>query len=159
MSDIELGWLAGILEGEGSFGAYVRSDRPKSVVLQVRVVMVDVDVVERLRDVTEIGTIRFQESRRPSEQPTCHWSVHRKSDVLDLLTAILPLMGARRRERIEACIEMAKEVGTAAIDKTHCPRGHPLSGDNLYSHRGKRYCKLCCRAATRRWRARARLVA
>ncbi len=29
--------------------------------------------------------------------------------------------------------------------KTHCKRGHPLSGDNLYIHptRGRRHCKAC----------------
>lgn len=30
--------------------------------------------------------------------------------------------------------------------KTHCLRGHPLSGDNLYVHRGRRMCKTCQRA-------------
>ncbi len=31
--------------------------------------------------------------------------------------------------------------------KTHCPKGHPLSGDNLYvDPRGKRCCRLCRRA-------------
>lgn len=28
--------------------------------------------------------------------------------------------------------------------QTHCKRGHPLSGDNLYSHKdGKRHCRAC----------------
>lgn len=26
---------------------------------------------------------------------------------------------------------------------THCPAGHPYSGDNLYEHGGRRYCKAC----------------
>jgi hypothetical protein len=30
--------------------------------------------------------------------------------------------------------------------KTHCPAGHPYSGDNLYVLRGKRYCVTCARA-------------
>ncbi len=40
--------------------------------------------------------------------------------------------------------------------KTHCPKGHPLSGDNLYIHqkRGLRDCKECRREAVRRYRAR-----
>lgn len=29
--------------------------------------------------------------------------------------------------------------------KTHCPRGHPLSGDNVYAHNGHRSCKICNR--------------
>lgn len=31
--------------------------------------------------------------------------------------------------------------------KTHCKKGHPLEGDNVYLHRGHRHCKTC-RAGT-----------
>jgi len=36
--------------------------------------------------------------------------------------------------------------GLSAINsrKTHCKRGHPLSGDNLYRHpKGERHCRAC----------------
>jgi len=32
------------------------------------------------------------------------------------------------------------------MGKTHCPQGHPYAGENLYIHRGKRYCRTCQRA-------------
>lgn len=36
--------------------------------------------------------------------------------------------------------------GKANAEKTHCKRGHPLSGDNLYiTASGKRQCKDCAR--------------
>jgi hypothetical protein len=39
--------------------------------------------------------------------------------------------------------------------KTHCLRGHPLDGDNLYvTARGSRSCKTCRRAANRKWENR-----
>lgn len=34
--------------------------------------------------------------------------------------------------------------------KTHCKRGHPLSGENLYFDRGLRHCKLCQRGMYRK---------
>jgi hypothetical protein len=34
--------------------------------------------------------------------------------------------------------------------KTHCPQGHPLEGDNLYLYNGKRSCKECRRNHTRK---------
>jgi hypothetical protein len=41
------------------------------------------------------------------------------------------------------------------LAKTHCPQGHPYAGENLYVNpRGKRHCRICMRAGTRRWRAR-----
>jgi hypothetical protein len=35
--------------------------------------------------------------------------------------------------------------GTAAINsrKTHCPKGHPLEGDNLLMDGGRRRCRIC----------------
>lgn len=39
--------------------------------------------------------------------------------------------------------------------KTHCPRGHPLSGENLYvCPRGKRQCRICKSEASRRFAMR-----
>ena len=29
------------------------------------------------------------------------------------------------------------------VYKTHCPKGHLYSGDNLYVYRGYRYCRIC----------------
>lgn len=37
--------------------------------------------------------------------------------------------------------------------KTHCKRGHPLSGINLAPVSGGRSCRTCRVEATRRWRA------
>ena|SRR5215831_11213550 len=61
---------------------------------------------------------------------------------------------------------MLRGVGIVAVAsrKTHCPKGHPLSGDNLhpyYLKRGHRQCKIChmenCRKAAARQHARERL--
>lgn len=37
--------------------------------------------------------------------------------------------------------------------KTHCPKGHPLAGDNLLVSGARRYCRTCRRAQTAAWRA------
>lgn len=39
------------------------------------------------------------------------------------------------------------------LSKTHCPKGHPYAGDNLYTDpsTGSRKCKECSRAATSRF--------
>ena len=53
------------------------------------------------------------------------------------------------------------------LAKTHCPQGHPLSGDNLYLYRFRpkdvvgdgmgRHCKACRHEAVRRYRVAQRL--
>lgn len=47
-------------------------------------------------------------------------------------------------------------IGITAINskKTHCKRGHPLSGDNLYKYKNMRECKKCSRQATIDYRKR-----
>jgi len=35
--------------------------------------------------------------------------------------------------------------------KTHCPMGHPYSGDNLILHKNRRSCRECVRSKQREW--------
>lgn len=54
---------------------------------------------------------------------------------------------------------LAKEWPLAAVnrDKTHCPQGHPYSGDNLFRRLdGRRECKACKREQGRRDREKHR---
>jgi len=38
--------------------------------------------------------------------------------------------------------------------KTHCPQGHPYSGDNLITYRGMRYCRECGKRYKRAYKIR-----
>jgi len=51
----------------------------------------------------------------------------------------------------------AEAIAAAAVArkaKTHCKRGHPLSGNNLYEHNGKRICKACNKLAVDRYQSK-----
>jgi hypothetical protein len=51
--------------------------------------------------------------------------------------------------------------GTSATNarKTHCKRGHPLSGENLYvTPQGYRQCRTCINEKSRRWREGRRMA-
>jgi hypothetical protein len=59
------------------------------------------------------------------------------------LEAVTHLENVRRgRARFNGAHERAR---------THCPKGHPYSGDNLFIRCGKRYCRACSRAWARRY--------
>lgn len=45
---------------------------------------------------------------------------------------------------------------SAQMQRTHCPSGHPYSGDNLRVYKGKRVCRQCAADARDRTRARQR---
>lgn len=51
-------------------------------------------------------------------------------------------------------------IGPTAVNarKTHCPKNHPLQGENLYvDGNGKRSCLICRAATARAWFERNRL--
>jgi hypothetical protein len=39
----------------------------------------------------------------------------------------------------------ARTGNKLASTRTHCPSGHPYSGNNLFIYRGIRYCRICSR--------------
>lgn len=63
-------------------------------------------------------------------------------------------------EAVTPRINNLRGIGHAAINarKTHCIRGHSLSGENLYLNRDRRYCKLCKRNEKRLRRARTKKI-
>jgi len=51
------------------------------------------------------------------------------------------------------------DAGLHLANKTHCPKGHPYSGENLYLDlRGKRGCKACRKDATERYGDKKKLA-
>lgn len=51
--------------------------------------------------------------------------------------------------------EAGKATGRLNRAKSHCPQGHPFSGENLYETKsGGRACIACKRESTRHWRAK-----
>ena len=63
-------------------------------------------------------------------------------------------------EPVTPAENLRRSPGTWAgknIRKTHCPSGHPLSGDNMRrSAADSRYCLACKREKKRAWDARAK---
>lgn len=51
-------------------------------------------------------------------------------------------------------LENSESLSAIFARRTHCPKGHELSGANLVPHRaGARICRICARARTAEWRA------
>lgn len=56
-------------------------------------------------------------------------------------------------EQVTMQINNARGFSPSALQtlRTECPKGHPLSGDNLYLYKNKRGCKECRREGNRRF--------
>lgn len=73
---------------------------------------------------------------------------------LDHLCRVKPCVNPAHLEPVSCRENIMRGCGVAAVNaqKTHCPKGHPLDGDNLALVRGERRCLTCYRAYQREWR-------
>jgi hypothetical protein len=108
LTETEVAWIAGILEGEGYFGMDNRSKYRYEVskippAPFIKVSMVDEDIIQRLSKLLDKSY--FSPSRKTvkgKQVYTLH--IGEKEKVLFILQKILPYMGVRRGERITECI-------------------------------------------------------
>lgn len=96
MTENELHWVAGLLEGEGCFSMTGRS---ACVVCKMN----DRDVIERLHKLMGIGRVytHTYTNKRYGEQMAWMWKVARREEVVEVMNRLRPLMGQRRGSRID----------------------------------------------------------
>jgi len=108
LTETDIAWIAGLLEGEGYFGIdnrskdrYEISKTPPAPFIKIS--MVDEDIIQRLSKLLDKSY--FSPSRKTvtgKQVYTLH--IGEKEKVLFILQKILPYMGVRRGERITECI-------------------------------------------------------
>jgi hypothetical protein len=99
MTPMELAWLAGWLEGEGTF-YFTKTKSSPTVVIQV--FSVDFDVIEKAAKL--MGGAIY--SIKPRGRSQGGFRVHLESQpAVDLMNDLLPLMGARRVAQIQIALE------------------------------------------------------
>ena len=76
---------------------------------------------------------------------------------IDHLCRVRNCVNPNHLEVVTPRVNVHRGFGPTAVHarKTHCPKGHPYSGDNLYlSPRGNRQCRECVRRSQMRYRKR-----
>lgn len=76
----------------------------------------------------------------------CYFGPIPKGLTLDHICRNPPCLNPSHLEAVPLKVNLLRGVSPAAKNarKTHCKRGHPLSGDNLYAHaKGYRNCRAC----------------
>lgn len=151
MTVAELNWVAGLLEGEGTFTT-------NGSTLVVALGMTDGDVVQKLATTLGHGEVRCYPPL-PGRQPVYRWGWYGKR-AAGLMMTLWPLMGSRRQARITECLRWWRAqptVGWVNRDRTECQRGHPFDEANTYWNKGKRGCRTCRAAAQARFMERRSL--
>lgn len=99
MSDIEIGWLAAMIDCEGTIAERGR----------IAIEMTDLDLIERLRRVTGEGRIYGPRERGADRKPIWVWTVQDRSGVERLFRIIYPHLGSRRKGQVDVALAAFKD--------------------------------------------------
>ena len=105
MTTEETAWLAGILEGEGSFVISYRKGQTTPW-CGVMMASTDQDVIEHVAQLLKTSVTG------PIKQPKAHWkpqwktSLARRFDLEHILPLLRPYMGRRRQAKIDELLEV-----------------------------------------------------
>jgi hypothetical protein len=150
LTEGEVGWLAGLYEGEGYCGLRGHTS------FRVSITMTDLDVIDRIHKITGVGTVLGPIDR--GHKPIKIWSVG-GPDGIALLETILPWLGERRSVRAKEAIDRWKSYKKQTRPgDTHCIHGHELTDDNTFPVNGGkgRGCRTCRKAAVAKYNAKRR---
>jgi hypothetical protein len=117
LTPCQLGWVAGLLEGEGAFFLNAKRSTTGETYYAGTIAcnMTDEDVLRRVADLTGVGKFNGPTvPPNPRHKPYWRWQVHKRQDVLALAKAILPLMGQRRTIRLQEVIDALDGTGRPA---------------------------------------------
>lgn len=95
-----IGYVAGILDGEGSFMTATGGYTPR-----VQLHMTDLDVLETVQKVTGCGTIHQITKRQEHWKQSWAWRCSGK-EAISVMNAVLPYMSRRRSQKINEVIKI-----------------------------------------------------
>jgi len=103
-TDTNIAWLAGIIEGEGTF-----TIRKGGLFTTIKVVSTDYDVIDKIHSIVE-GKINGPYKRDDLRKSYKVWSLHESYPQQELMKKILPWMGKRRSARIKKCLKILEKA-------------------------------------------------
>lgn len=138
----EIGWVAGIVEGEGNIA--ITNDKTPVVAIK----MCDKDVIEKLAKLFKMDRIVTIAPRDKNHRMQYQILLSGKKAAGWLYT-IYSLMGHRRKAKI---IEvMSKWILTRnMLNPLHFNCGHPRTSANIYYNKRSTFCIICVRAYQKR---------
>lgn len=124
----DVAWLAGLLEGEGSFGVGSSSDRAYPI---VSVQMCDEAIVSKAAAILGAPSVRSREPRKPRWRTT-HVTTLVGSDAARWMQRLRPFMGERRADAIDAALLAYRPIHLVDPPSTcvvpGCDRPHESRG-------------------------------
>lgn len=103
---IDLAWLAGLLEGEGSFFVNERKNDKRTPAARISMQSTDKDVLDRVHFLLG-GSLSnaIVRKNRPNAKPAWQWCLSNTSYCVELCKRLYPLMSERRQGQINSIFE------------------------------------------------------
>ena len=133
LSEIEIAWLAGLIEGEGNFGLDSRSAKRYKVSTAppspfLRISMTDQDIIER---VSKLVNKKCFSPTRLTAAGKRVYTVHigDRTTLTTLLPRLFPYFGKRRQEAVQECLDALTEweIWYTAGNRREMAKQGPLS--------------------------------
>ena len=137
MTPQDLGWVAGLLEGEGCFQINDSSGGTAHGCARVACIMTDRDVLERLLAITKLGSINgpYRHGMKSHYKSRYQWSAS-GPHAYAIMVAIIPLMCQRRALDIRRIIDAYNAVIIPTYRVLHIPTGAEITVTNM-----RRFCR------------------
>jgi hypothetical protein len=100
-------FLAGVFEGEGSFGFWGKEGKSNRY-LRAQIRMCDEDIVVRFIDYFRLGSITTNTPFNKKHSKSWKWTVS-GNKAIDVMLQITPLLGIRRQEKFKECYQFYKQ--------------------------------------------------
>ena len=101
-------FLAGVFEGEGSFGFWGKEDKANRY-LRVQIRMCDEDIVTRFTDYFELGFITTHIPKNKKHSKSWKWTVAGEK-AISVMLQMIPYLGIRRKEKFKECCPSFKQL-------------------------------------------------
>jgi hypothetical protein len=101
-------FLAGVFEGEGSFGFWGKAEKVNRY-LRIQVVMTDEDIVKRFVDYFKLGFITTRMPKNEEHKKVFKWVVS-GDKAIEVMLQIAPFLGIRRQEKFIQCCLSSKPL-------------------------------------------------
>jgi hypothetical protein len=148
-------WLAGIWEGEGTFGWMKNGQSMVGACARTSVNMCDRDVVERLATLLRCKRIHHRPKRGAHKDQWVVVLLGRRA--VGLMMMLYPLMGERRRARIREILLEWKNKPGRRLYPAGSPRPCRDCGVSILpKNRDVNRCLPCRRECERNWKRRKR---
>jgi hypothetical protein len=104
LTDLELGWIVGMIEGEGTFGT--RTNRLGSKYATIEASSTDEEVIIRLQSILG-GRVNGPYPNGKGCKHYWRWVLAKQAAVFELAEIIMPLLSERRRHRLQQRLQHA----------------------------------------------------